>query len=67
MTSLALVDLILKSLTPSVNAPVESVHIQKDTIFLYNILSLSVVVVLSIHSSQFVIRPVIHPSKQLNN
>ncbi len=28
MTSLALVDLILKSLTPSVNAPLESVHIQ---------------------------------------
>jgi hypothetical protein len=28
-------------------------------IFLYNILSLSVVVVLSIHTSQFVIRPVI--------
>jgi len=28
MTSLVVVDLILKSLTPSVNAPLESVHIQ---------------------------------------
>jgi hypothetical protein len=28
MTSLAILDLILKSLTPSVNAPLESIHTQ---------------------------------------
>ncbi len=34
-------------------------------VYLYNILSLFVVVLLSIHASQFVIRPVIRPSKFL--